>query len=175
MAKKKYQKKPFESSGVSSDTSANIYHSMLLSAAWLALTKPQRVLYLTMKDRYYQLKAHPENKQELFYFNKGLWKNEYKLYTNAKQFEKDRDALIEKGLIAVVADGYFSQKKTIYKFSDKWQKYGTNAFKIEFNEMSTSLRHDKIPSDKKRKNKSEKEREQKAMKEEQEQKASSYG
>ena len=138
---KKYQKKSFESSGISSDTSANIYHSMLTSVAWQTLSKPQRILYLCMKDRYYQLKRHPYNNQEMFYFNKSLWKNEYQLYTNAKQFEKDRDALIEKGFIIVVEDGYNTRTNNIYKYSDKWQKYGTDLFKIEFQEMSTSLRH----------------------------------
>ncbi|MFR1625218.1 MAG: hypothetical protein ACLSU1_10555 [[Eubacterium] siraeum] len=36
-----YQKKPFESTGKSDDTSANIYVSMQLSKAWMTLTANQ--------------------------------------------------------------------------------------------------------------------------------------
>lgn len=143
----KYQKKPFESSGISSDTSANIFQSMLVSAAWKTLTDRQRTLYLYMKAQYYHQKKHPENNPEMFYFNRALYQDVYGLYPSPKQFVRDRDALIEKGFIVVIEDGSYTRTKTIYKYSDKWQKFGTNLFSLDYNEMSLTLQ------DKKRKKK----------------------
>lgn len=62
MAKKgnrKYQKKDFESTGATSDTSANIYMSMLLAPAWRELTANQQRLYLYCKAQYYGEKRKP--------------------------------------------------------------------------------------------------------------------
>lgn len=139
MAKRKYQKKAFESIGTNSDTSANIYHSMLISEAWQALSKTQKLLYLYMKAQYYQQKQHPQNNPERFYFNKYLWCNKYGLYKNNNHFAKDRDALIEKGLIKVVEDGSTTRTKNVYQFSSMWQKYDTVDFRLEYSDMSTSL------------------------------------
>ena len=135
--KKKYKPKSFESSGISSDTSSNIFHSMLVSAAFQSLTAPQQILYVCMKDRKYHQKRHPENNEEMFYFNRAI-QREYG-FKNPTQFCKDRDALIEKGFIKVVVSGAYTRTKDIYKYSDIWQKYGTSEFSIEYNEMSTSL------------------------------------
>jgi hypothetical protein len=144
MAKrKKYIKKSFESSGASSDVSANIYSSMLISKAYTALTHRQQRLYTFMKLQYYAQKRHPNNNPECFYFNKSLWWNMYNLYHNPNTFAEDRDALIEKGFIKVVEDGYNTRKKTVYQYSDKWKSYGTESFNIEFSEMSKSLRSKK--------------------------------
>lgn len=139
MGKKKraYTKKPFESSGVSSDTSANIFHSMMISAAFQSLTAPQQILYVWMKDQMYQQKRHPENNPEMFYFNRAI-QRKYGI-KNPTQFCKDRDALIEKGFIKVVESGANTRTKDIYKYSDMWRKYGTSEFKLEYNEMSASL------------------------------------
>lgn len=61
MSKRKmpYRKKPFESTGVSSDTSANIYMSMIMSVAWRQLSSNQKVLYVYCKAQYYAEKKHP--------------------------------------------------------------------------------------------------------------------
>lgn len=144
MSKKKYIKKEFESDGSSSDVSANIYKSMILSDAFQSLTKNQRLLYVYMKLQYYSQKKKPYGKTDMFYFNRFMWNDKYKLYTgNANSFAKDRDALIEKGFIKVVDDGSTTRTKSVYQFSSKWQKYGTKDFKLDYNEMSTSLRHTK--------------------------------
>ena len=50
--KKKYKPKSFESTGTSSDVSANIYKSMIMSDAWNDLTN-QRLLYVYCKSCYY--------------------------------------------------------------------------------------------------------------------------
>ena len=41
-----YEKKPYESDCAKSDTSANIYMSMLMSPAWMDLTPKQQQLYV---------------------------------------------------------------------------------------------------------------------------------
>ena len=139
--KKKYVPKDFETDGSSSDTSANIYHSMIQSEAFRKLTKNQRLLYLYMKSQYYGVAKHkhPSEKQDMFYFNKHLWCEVYGLYTNAKSFEKDRDALIEKGFIKVKDCGYNTKTKAVYQFSLQWRLYGTSAFCVSASDMSLSM------------------------------------
>ena len=68
--KKKHFPKSFESTGISSDTSANIYVSMADSPAWLDLTKGQQLLYVYCKFQYYgekssQLKEKEDNQRLL--------------------------------------------------------------------------------------------------------------
>lgn len=81
-----YQKKPFESTGASNDTSANVYMSMLLSAAWRALTAQQQRLYLYCKAQFYAEKQKPNNDPLCFTMNQSKWAALYGLYekSNAK-------------------------------------------------------------------------------------------
>ena len=152
-AKKKFKPKAFESTGISSDVSANIYNSMIFSKAWNDLSKNQRLLYLYCKSCYYGQKTLykkslfkdmgmniPNDVRPFFSLTEGTMKNDWKLYTNVNSFYSDRDALISHGFIRVVADGHTMRKANIYQFSSKWQRYGTKDFKIENKEMSTSLR-----------------------------------
>lgn len=86
--KKKYKPKLFESTGTSNDTSANIYHSMMISPAFKNMTKNQRLLYICMKDRFYGQRKpgldYPDidglQGDDKFYFNFAL-AEEYGLYT----------------------------------------------------------------------------------------------
>ena len=81
--KKPYQPKSFESTGISNDTSSNIYESMLLAPAFQDLSKNQRLLYVCMKAQYYGKrkpgKDNPEIESlqgdDLFYFNFILAEN----------------------------------------------------------------------------------------------------
>lgn len=144
MAKRsKYKPKDFESSKAGSDCSANIYKSMIESEAFKSLTKNQRLLYVYMKMQYYGVATnkHPKQNQEMFYFNKHLWCDKYGLYKNANSFEKDRDSLIEKGFIKCVENGNNTRTKSVYQFSSKWRLYGSNAFYLYNDEMTTSLLH----------------------------------
>ena len=158
-SKKKYKPKAFESTGTSSDVSANIYNSMIMSDAWNDLSKNQRLLYVYCKSCYYRQKDSykkslfkdmgmevPSDVQPFFSLTEGSIKKYWKLYTNMNSFYSDRDALISHGLIRVVADGHTMRKANIYQFSSKWQKYGTKDFKIEYNEMSSSLRRKVLKS-----------------------------
>lgn len=120
--KQKYVPKPFESVAGKS-LSANIYASMIQSKAWEHLTNNARVLYLYMKLQYYGAKSVPDHSEDCFYFNTGLIKKTYRLYTNMAQFRRDRDQLIDKGFITVVESGKNTRTKAIYQFSDKWQEW----------------------------------------------------
>lgn len=143
MAKaKKYQKKPFESTGTASDTSANIYESMLLSAAWMDLSARQRALYVTCKAQYYAEKVKPLDDETCFTMSQSKWADKYGLYakTNGEGFYRDMGELIEHGFIRCIQGGKASRTKTVYQFSDKWRLYGTPSFSIDMNERTEGMR-----------------------------------
>lgn len=131
--KKPYVPKPFESTGLSSDTSANIYMSMLTSYAWQKLTKNQQVLYLYCKAQYYAQKDKDKQKPKIaqlsaeefrrcFTMNKSKWCNLYHLYNNGNQgsFAKDMRALVKWGFVELVEEGKNISSCNIYMLSDKW-------------------------------------------------------
>lgn len=135
MAKKtktKYMPKPFESDGSSSDTSANIYISMLTSESWQALSKNAQVLYLYCKAQYYAEKQKPkpaiitlseQQQKQTFTMNKSKWQSLYKIYKSDNgQFNKDMQMLIDYGFVEVLQSGQNTRSKSIYLLSDKWNK-----------------------------------------------------
>lgn len=133
MARKKtYKPKRFESTGVSNDTSANIYESMLLSPAFMDLNSRTRTLYLYMKAQYYGKrkpgKDFPDIEQvqsdECFYFNMSV-AVKYKLYSvnNHTQFYNDIKILENHGFIKTISNGKATRSKSIYRFSDEWQEW----------------------------------------------------
>ena len=138
---KKYKKKPFESNGSGSDTSANIYESMMLSNAWFELSSNQKVLYGACKSQYYSEKRHPDSINTQFFMNQFKWMHKYKLYKTGNQggFYRDIEVLIKKGFIACAKSGALSRTKNVYRFSDKWQIYGEEAFSINCNEMTLAM------------------------------------
>lgn len=138
--KTKYKPKSFESIGqkfkdenntIRTDTTANIYESMLLSPAFQDLKHRQRNLYVVCKAQYY---GHRKPKQDnpdveqlqndcLFYLN---WYEvmKYGIYTKTmkKEFYGDLKALEQHGFIDIVVRGGKNGKtKSIYKYSDKWK------------------------------------------------------
>ena len=129
--KKQYQKKPFESTCEKSDTSSNIYESMLTSQAWSELTAQQKVLYLHCKAQYYAEKRKPkltddqhEDNSQLFTMNREKACHHYGLYKDNNRFGLYRDLskLCEKGFIICVWNGKSNKSKSIYSFSDEWRK-----------------------------------------------------
>ena len=131
-SKTKYKPKKFESTGVLSDTSSNIYMSMLMSDAWQSLTKNQQILYVYCKAQYYAEKRKPKPKlvelddEQLslcFTMNKSKWCNLYKIYKNGSQssFVKDIKALVDNGFIDIVESGKNTRTKNIYRLSSEWQ------------------------------------------------------
>ena len=146
MAKNKlraYIPKTFESDqqflvGRNYDTSANIYMSMMLSPAWMELSKAQQILYLYCKAQYYgkNKKEHRElltgeeimlNKDvdtsKRFFMNREMWLNLYKIYPDNGQFYKDIKVLCDLGFVKTVERNQHSKKRNIYEFSDKWREY----------------------------------------------------
>ena len=140
--KKKHIPKSFESTGISSDISANIYESMAESPAWQDLTKGQQLLYVYCKLQYYGEKSYQlkekEANPEVFTMNRYKWCNKYKIYTisNSGQFYKDMEALISHGFIKCVLIGAKARVKNIYAYSDKWKIWGTKDFEITRDEMN---------------------------------------
>ena len=134
--KRPYRPKGFESTGKPNDTSANIYNSMLLSPAFLDLTKNQRLLYVCMKDQYYGKrkpgKDYPDIEQlqgdDLFYFNCKTAEL-YGICTRANhgQLYRDIKALEEHGFIETVSSGKNARKKSIYRYSEKWKSWNDSS------------------------------------------------
>ena len=120
MARSKYTPKPWESVG-GNKLSANIYATMIQSPAWMKLSKNARLLYVYMKLQYYGAKNLPDHPATDFTFNWALVSKTYKLYSNKRQFENDRNMLIEHGFIEYIENGKNTRTKSIYRFSDKWQ------------------------------------------------------
>lgn len=129
--KNKYKPKNFESNGSTSDTSANIYMSMLASESWKKLTKNQQILYVYCKAQYYAEKRKPKpqmaqlSDEELalcFTMNKSKWCKLYGIYKdgNQKGFINDMKALIDNGFIELIENGKNTRTKSIYKLSGKW-------------------------------------------------------
>lgn len=147
--KKKYIKKSFESLGnhftdyngkTQTDTSANIYESMLQSPAFYTLNCRQKHLYLLCKAQYYGKKKpsadYPDIEQiqpsECFYLCKHDLVKKYhfctqncdkELYGYTKNNEHVKglfEVLEEHGLIEILVHNKATKKKNIYKLSDKW-------------------------------------------------------
>ena len=140
---KPYEKQTFESNCQHSDTSANIYESMLLSAAWFDLKASAQVLYLACKSQYYSEKHKPISDDKLcFTMNQGKWADKYKLYRkeNAKAFYRDMASLIEHGFIDCVESGANTRTKSIYRFSDRWHSFGTKDFSVPPTVITSGMR-----------------------------------
>jgi len=141
--RKKYVPKSFESKGetfidekgkVRTDTSANIYESMLLSKAFVTLTSKQQILYVYCKSQYYGHRKpekdfpEPEYEQiqgaDAFYLNWSTVKK-YGLYKDSmhSNFYKDMKALCEHGFIKNISSGQSRRTKTIYRFSGDWRTW----------------------------------------------------
>ncbi|MCH5299011.1 MAG: hypothetical protein J1E96_04525 [Ruminococcus sp.] len=120
---------------------SKLYDDMVFSPAFLSLTNNQKLLLICMQHEYNpSTKAkHPDNNVNEFYFNRSIYKKKYGLYSNDNQFYRDRDALIKKGFIIQVKGGYTTREKTVYKFSDRWQRWNGTDFELNSNERTGSM------------------------------------
>lgn len=136
-----YQKKAFESTGVSHDVSANLYASMLLSPAWMDLTAQQKTLYVMCKLQLYGERRKPTDDPATFTMNRSKWCELYKLYKPGNQagFYRDMTALIEHGFVVCVESGACTRTKSIYRLSSAWQRWGTEAFEVSVSDMTLSM------------------------------------
>lgn len=155
MGKRKvsYQPKSFETSGKNSFTS--IYGDMLASEAFRDLTDRQKVLYLYAKSRYYgqTTKAKerlfqaftdltlPGDISTFFSLTAGNVTKDFGLYdkNHLSYFYRDLAELIRHGFIRCVACGAKGKVASIYQYSDKWKKWGTDDFRIERGEMTSAM------------------------------------
>lgn len=132
-----YKRKPYESAKTGphdKDGYVGIYRSMTGSPAWQALTGDQVKLYIFCREQI-AARQKPGNDfpmyaayqgNEVFYMN---WKKVQfmGLYgTSMRRFYRDMAALCELGFIDCLFNGKKYRKKSVYRFSDKWQKYGGN-------------------------------------------------
>lgn len=122
------------------DTTAPIWHSMLVSSAFKDLTPRQQMLYVCAKDQFFGARSRPSRDfpeddrfqgyqgREAFYLNHGLVSKIYGLYpvSNKRDLGKDIKALIEHGFIDLVANGRQTQTRSIYKYSDRWKEWKQN-------------------------------------------------
>lgn len=137
---KKYIPKSFESSRGDKDTFAAIYMSMVESVAWQELSKPQRELYRCMKHEHHNSRNRPVKSDLLcFCFNWTMYSQKYKLGKNKQQFAKDKDALIERGFITCEEPGANTHTNAVFRFSDRWQRYGKPGYDIDRRKISVSL------------------------------------
>ena len=155
--RKPYVPKSFESVKGSGDTSANIYKTMQNHAAWKCLSPTQKVLYLACKAERYGKKKHDldsfgqqyRTDPTVFTFNRSKWKKgiegSYDLYSNQNQFYKDMDSLIKHGFIDCVICGKSTRTKSLYRFSSRWQFWGTDQFSLPASVMTDSLLHKQAP------------------------------
>ena len=130
--KNRYIPKAFESSKGKGDTSANIYITMLVSAAWNDLNSSAKVLYVCMKSQYYGAGQAKEKSSvtgetvvyddDCFFFNRSLAREKFNM-KNPTQLAKDIKALVDHGFIQVVKNGYATKTKSIYRLSADWQQW----------------------------------------------------
>ena len=138
--RKKWTARPFESQGqrftdpntgtIRTDTSANIYESMLLSEAYIDLTTRQKQLYIICKSQFYGHRKpsqdFPEVEQvrgdDCFYLNLGTV-TRYGLYTRNMRgkFYSDMKELERHGFIKTVSSGKSTKSKSVYQFTPDWK------------------------------------------------------
>lgn len=129
---KQYIPKHFESTGEARDTSANIYESMLKSAAFQDLSKNQRLLYMYMKAQYYGKRKPGRDFPDVekmqgddkFYFNLSL-AVDYGLYARGgrKQLYADIKAIEAHGFIKTISKGRGDHTRSIYQFVGEWKSW----------------------------------------------------
>lgn len=121
----------FESTKPINDGFTKICDTMYKSEAWNNLTIRQRGLYLHLKHKFTKKADGTTNKDDISMPRKEI--NEY--YGSYETFAKDLDALIEYGFIKYIIHGKTGRQCNIYGFSDMWQKYNTNEFKLHPNDI----------------------------------------
>lgn len=121
------------------DTTTNVCYSMLISPAFIDLSARQRMLYIYAKTQYFGARSRPRNDykeieeyqedggRKYFYLNHYLLSEVFGLYpkSNTRDLYRDIQKLCENGFIEQVANGRANQKRSIYRYSDKWKKWHT--------------------------------------------------
>lgn len=137
MAKRasRYTPEPYDTAVGKGDPFLTFYGSMLNSEAFCDLTKNQRLLLFYCRYVRFGVPAKKKPYQDdesAFYFNRALWKDTFKLYSeaNKQSFYTDMLALISHGFIDCEMSGKTLRAKSIYRYSSRWKKYGTPEFEV---------------------------------------------
>lgn len=144
--KKRFVPKPFESTGVKGDTSANIYMSMLTHPAFLDLKPRAQILYVYCKAQLYAEKRKTiVDGRECFTMNQAKWHGLYGLYSlgNRRAYYEDMSSLIDHGFIDCLHCGAISRTKNLFCFSDRWQQWGQPDYSVPENVKTMALQHKK--------------------------------
>lgn len=140
--RKKWTARPFESQGqkftdpntgvIRSDTSANLYESMLLHPAFTTMKPRQQVLYLICKAQFYGHRKPRDDFKEMedvqsdecFYLNLAAV-IKYGNYTRnmRREFYADMAELERRGFIKTISSGRATKSKSIYRFCSDWKSY----------------------------------------------------
>ena len=140
--RKKWSARPFESAGekftdpttgkLRTDTSANIYESMLLHPAYMTLTNRQKALYIICKAQFYGHRKPGQDFPEVenvqpdtcFYLNLAAVCR-YGNYSRnmRREFYGDMRVLEEHGLIKKISSGASTKSKSVYRFSADWKEW----------------------------------------------------
>lgn len=110
---------------------ASLYESMLQSPVFKGLKPREKVLYLYCKAQQFGKRKPSKDyngqfpEESSFYFNWGK-ALEYGLYpeSSSRNFYRDMQTLEEKGFIEKLKSGQAHKEKNVYRFVDKWQKWG---------------------------------------------------
>ena len=116
----------------------SLYRDLILSDAYMALTPKQQSLYICCCAETHgnacadHAKATGITDPRLFYMNKELYTNKYKLYapTDRRGPRRDLAALVNVGLIDTVHLGFASKERNTYRLSSRWQNYGKEGYVV---------------------------------------------
>jgi hypothetical protein len=98
--------------------------AMMESPAWKSLDVYEQALYLHIKSKFKINQRGESNEKDLSYtYDEG------QRLMSAKRFTKSIDRLIETGFIDLIKHRKHTRECNIYGLSDRWQEYGTAAFR----------------------------------------------
>lgn len=110
---------------------APMYHSQLVSPAYMELSDSAKALLTVCKDvRRFSLSrtqggSYPQAPKDdplCFYMNRALVKQYGSGWTSPNKFMRAMRELVLHGFVEVVEIGSTTRTKNIYRFSTKWQK-----------------------------------------------------
>ncbi|PKM82558.1 MAG: hypothetical protein CVU89_03395 [Firmicutes bacterium HGW-Firmicutes-14] len=119
-SKEQWQFKTFESR-TKTAKHLRITNNMIESPAWQNLSCYAITVYVHMKAKY-----NFSNQDDI-----SMTYEEAKKLMAKATFSKAIDELIETGFIQLIRQSWTARQPNIYSFSEMWQQYGTDNFKIQ--------------------------------------------
>lgn len=128
--KKRKTSQSYWHTGSPDAVTVNLCSDMILSPAWQSLTQAAQTVYLVMRIAAYDKVDRPD--RESVYANFSLLTKHYGLKISRRTLYSSTKLLKDVGFIdslTTVKDRQFERAR--YRFSDRWQKYGTPDFKTQ--------------------------------------------